>query len=145
MSAAVARKVVIGAWWERIADPFEKVVVLIDADAADPSDKEAEFNPMVIQLASIPVPVIVTAAKWHLEAWFFGDADGLRGYLGRSLGRIGTGPDGIERPKYRLRDLLGGVYTSTVAEEIGATLSATAIRGASPSFAKFERSVLNGD
>lgn len=41
-------------------------------------------------------------AQWHLEAWYFGDAEGLRRYLGgKALGNVDTSqPDEIHNPKF---------------------------------------------
>ena len=90
-------------------------------------------------------PVRITAAKWHLEAWFFADFRGLRNWLGgKSPGRFISSPDEIETPKHRLRNLLSEPYTARIAEAIASALSPATIRSRSPSFARFEAAVKNG-
>jgi hypothetical protein len=64
----VAKKVIISAWWElsALGQAFDKAVVLVDADAARPEQKEAEFERLPSLISSIPIIVLVAAAKWHL-------------------------------------------------------------------------------
>jgi hypothetical protein len=134
------------AYWEARGrgEPPDKAVVLVDADAKDPDATVEEFAPLHSRVGDIPLPIRVVAAKWHLEAWFFADARGLRAWLGKSLGRIRSSPDEMELPKHRLRNLLSEPYTARTAESIAASLSPDAIRQRSPSFAKFEDAVKNG-
>ncbi len=89
---------------------------------------------------------VETLAKWHLEAWFFADPINLRQWFGgKALGLLEVPADNIESPKHRLRNLLSQPYTARTAEAIAAALSATNIRDCSPSFAKFEDAVRNGN
>lgn len=94
----------------------------------------------------MPVPIVATAAKWHLEAWFFADAAGLRARLGRSLGAVDPSkPDEIQNPKHHLMQLLASVaYTSRVADSIARALSVAKIRENSPSFRRLEEAMRNG-
>lgn len=142
-----AVRILRAAWWEGYGrgEPPDKAVVLVDADARDPTEKEADFDPLHSQLRELDIPIRVTAAKWHLEAWFFADLVGLRQWLGgKSPGRVASPPDEIESPKHRLRNLLSEPYTSRLAEDIASALSPATIRDRSPSFAKFEVAVKNG-
>ena len=147
LTTAQALKVIKGAWWESQGrgEPLDKVVVLIDADAARPEDAEAAFADLHRLTADLPIAVFVCSAKWHLEAWFFGDREGLRSWLGgKSLRRVAADPDEIIHPKLRLRALLSGPYTARTAESIAAAISAEVIAQRSKSFARFERAVRNG-
>jgi len=122
---------------------LKKVVLLVDADGREPAMVLQRFSHLPARLAEL-VMVVTTVAKWHLEAWFFADGQGLRKALGKSLGRIEEAvPDDIESPKKRLKDLLGGTYSSTDAEKIARVLSPARIRR-SPSFCALEAAVRNG-
>ena len=145
-----AYQLVVSAWWERQASsPPDKFVVLIDADRQDPGEVVDGLRQKLAAKSieqELGVPVLVAAAKWHLEAWFFADATSLRGYLGKSLGGSldPSRPDAIENPKLCLKHLLDEPYTSRVAEEIARRLSATEVSSRSPSFALFEQALRNG-
>jgi hypothetical protein len=68
-----ARDLITATWWDlfrRGAAP-DKFVVLIDADGKSPDAKVTAFQDVCDQLREIPAPRLVTAAQWHLEAWFF--------------------------------------------------------------------------
>jgi hypothetical protein len=147
LTVPVAEKIVRAAWWEYQGSqvPIDKVVVLADADVKTLEETLRAFDDLERRLADLPFSVRVAAAKWHLEAWFFADAEGLRAWLGgRSLGRIQGMPDAIPSPKVRLCNLIAETYTSRVAESIASALSPEVIRQASPSFAGFEAAVKNG-
>ena len=145
MSADTVKKIVQASYWS--ADPKpDKFVVLVDADGGDPLRTAAELESRVSGKCNVPTPILVTAAKWHLEAWFFADSAGLRAYLGRDLGKIDTTrSDDIQNPKLHLKDLLGHrLYTRFIAGEIASTLSASRIVETSPSFARLQAIVRNG-
>ncbi len=148
--AEVAEAVIRAAFWqfkgeERAPD---KVVVLIDADAAAEQGhhKARELQARLEKrLASLPTKVLVAAACRHLEAWFFADAQGLREFLGRALGNVDPLlPDEIENPKLYLTHLLRPrVYVAAVAGEIARRLSPAEVRRSS-SFVAFEAAARNG-
>lgn len=148
LTVEMTRKIIVAAWYEKQAStPPDKFVVLLDADAKEPAavaaGHEAELLPRLEK--QIPVPVLVVAAKWHLEAWFFADPASLRGYLGRDLGAIDTSsPDAIQNPKLHLKSIYPGIYTARIAEEIARMTEPDVVRPRSPSFAKFEKAVRNG-
>jgi hypothetical protein len=88
---------------------------------------------------------MVTAAKWHLEAWFIADGESLCGYLGRRLGSVDhTRPDEIVNPKLHLQNLLEAMYTARIAEEIAEQLDPERIASRSPSFRDFDSALQNG-
>jgi hypothetical protein len=143
----IAERIIKATWWERHGRgaPPDTVVVLIDADAHPPEEKLLEFDDLHRRFAELPLTIKVAVARWHLEAWFFADAENLRVSLGgRSLGTVSWDPDAIPFPKQRLRNLLNVPYTSTMAEQIASTLSPDVVRERSPSFARFEAAVRNG-
>ena len=93
----------------------------------------------------VPVPCLLAAAKWHLEAWFFADSQALHEYLGKDLGSIQhTKPDEIVNPKLCLKHLLDEPYTARIAEEIARNASPSEVRSRSPSFTRFEQAIQNG-
>jgi hypothetical protein len=147
LTMSIAERIVKATWWERQGRgvPTDKVVVLVDADARAPDEKLLEFRELPRRLADLPLTVKVAVAKWHLEAWFFADVEGLRtGLGGRAPGAISEAPDDLPYPKKRLRDLLDTPYTPRIAEQIAAGLSADVVRARSGSFAQFEAAVKNG-
>ena len=129
--------------------PPDKVVVLIDIDGKDP---DQELHPFKTDLPGRlsngpPHSIQFAYAQWHLEAWYFADAEGLRGYLGgQAPGHVDTSrPDDIQNPKNHLRNLLGNRrYTSLVSEEIAKSLNPQVIAQRSPSFRGFLEAVRNG-
>jgi hypothetical protein len=145
LTAEMARRLIRAAWFGTEPEQRpDKFVVLVDADAGSEHDAEARLHDVRQLGDEFRVPILVTAAKWHLEAWFFADEQELRKHLGRSLGLVdASNPDAIQNPKQRLEGLLDGIYTARVAEEIAGTLRPRYLRR-SNSFAKFEDSVLNG-
>lgn len=148
LTGDIAYKIIVSAWRElEWITPPDKFVVLVDADGKDPVSVVASVEEQlkVTPIAKVPAAVLVTAAKWHLEAWFFADPAGLRAYLGGSLGTINASkPDEIVHPKQCLKNLLEETYTARVSEEIAQRIDAIAVRTHSPSFARFERAVRNG-
>ncbi|HSN99871.1 MAG TPA: DUF4276 family protein [Candidatus Nanopelagicales bacterium] len=149
ITGEMACKLILSAWNEtRWSDPPSKFVVLQDADARDPRAIVEQLTQDLgrTRAQEVPVPILIAAAKWHLEAWFFADAAGLRAHLGRDLGSIDPSrPDEIINPKLHLKQILAGTtYTARVAEEIARKLSPERARSRSPSFAHFEQCVRNG-
>ena len=142
-----ATRIMKAAWYElegRGQRPA-KFVLLVDAGGRSPDDVLAPYRERCDQLTEIPASRLVVFAQWHLEAWFFADAESLRQHLGRDLGHVDTSrPDEIQRPKLHLRHLLGGFYTANIAGRIAAQLDARTIAGRSRSFAAFEDALRNG-
>ena len=142
-----ARSLQMQEWFSRQeADRPDKFVILVDADARTPGDAVARLGDIVERVRpQIVVPILVVAAKWHLEAGFVADEAGLRAYLGRDLGAVDASrPDAIENPKHHLRNLLGErIYTAALAEEIARAVKPGLLRR-SPSFRAFGHAVRNG-
>jgi Domain of unknown function (DUF4276) len=139
-------KLIISAWYSTFPQP-DKFVVLVDADGKDPAivAEELANGLHATKCQEIPAHIKVVAAKWHLEAWFWADPNGLREYLGRDLGGIDTSnADGIQSPKNCLKQLLDTPYTARVAGEIAERISAFEVRKRSLSFSLFEHAVRNG-
>ncbi len=131
--------------------PPDKVVVLLDVDGKDPKQVLTSFrNGLQERLRNDTVNSILYAhAQWHLEAWYFGDAEGLRRYLGGdALGSIDTSqPDRIENPKLHFKKLLRNrnrLYTAQVSSGIAEVLDPETIGQRSPSFKGFLEAVQNG-
>lgn len=148
ITGEIAYKIIVSVWRElEWVTPPDKFVVLVDADSKAP---EVVVEAVRQQLSktpvdTIPAPVLITAAKWHLEAWFFADPASLRAYVGGSLGGVDASkPDEIKNPKLCLKNLIDETYTARVAEEIAQKLVALEVRSHSPSFAGFEQAVRNG-
>ena len=143
----MAEKLIKAAWYENLDAPPDKFVVVVDVDRADPADV---LDPIRTQLpdrvSEVGADVVYAYTQAHLEAWYFGDVDNLRNYLGRAPGQVNTSkPDEIENPKLQLRHLLGErVYTARISAEIAGTLDATTIAQRSPSFRIFVDAVRNG-
>ena len=120
----------------------------MDADGKDP---EQVLLPFREQLPGRLGPKITASlqfacAQWHLEAWYFADVTGLRAYLGRDPGNVGTSkPDEIQHPKLHLKNLLGDrIYTAAISEEIARMLNVQTMAERSPSFQGFLEAVSNG-
>ena len=149
LNVDMAEKLVKAVWYENVAGPPDKFVVLLDVDGKAPDEV---LRPLEEQLpgrlgAEIQASIQYAYAQWHLEAWYFADAENLKENLGRSEGSVGaSNPDKIQNPKNHLRNLLGNrVYTAAISEEISKTLSAQTIAQRSPSFRGFLDAVMNGD
>ncbi|WP_447980114.1 DUF4276 family protein [Candidatus Nitrospira bockiana] len=149
LNVEMAERLVKAAWYENIAAPPDKFVVLMDLDGKSPDDV---IRPLQEQLPvrlgpKIQATIQYAYAQWHLEAWYFADATGLRTYLGRDLGQIDSSqPDDILNPKRHLKQLLGEqAYTAVLAEEIAKCLNARTIGQRSPSFHGFVDAVRNGE
>lgn len=148
LNPEMAEKLVKAAWYERVVDPPEKFVVLLDVDGKVPAEV---LHPFQAQLPArlkpnIHATIQFAYAQWHLEAWYFADITTLREYLGGAPGKIDASkPDEVINPKLHLQNLLGNrVYTAVVSEEIARRLDANTIAQRSPSFQGFLEAVRNG-
>lgn len=147
LDASMAEKLVKAAWYENPSAPPDKFVLVLDLDGADPDVFLAPVRDRLPgRVDGIGADVLFAYAQQHLEAWYFADAENLRGCLGRDLGHVDTSrPDEIRNPKLHLKHLLGErSYTALVSEDIARTLDAGAIAGRSPSFSNFVDALLNG-
>lgn len=124
----------------------DKIVVLVDADGKSPEAVLGGFRAKFQNWPPWPRPVLLVHAQWHLEAWFFADATGLRNFLkDQELGHLPANPDEIPRPKLRLQQLLSPMlYTSLTAQAIAATIQPQNAEDRSPSFAQFRAAMRNG-
>ena len=127
----------------------DKYIVLKDTDNKQAEEVLQPIRSVLSRLLGeqFEPGVLYAFAQWHLEAWFFADAVGLRNYLGgRALGSVDTSqPDRIENPKEHLKNLLPGrIYTSEISETIAEKLNPDTIAQRSPSFANFLTAVRNG-
>ncbi len=149
LTVEMVTKLVRAAWFSMVGTALQpdKLVVLADADGHDPEDVlrplQEELPP---RLEGVGAPCLLACAQWHLEAWYFADAAGLRTHLERDLGAVDTSrPDAIRNPKQHLRGLLGDrLYTARRSEEIARGLDGRVIARRSPSFASFVERVRNG-
>ena len=148
LDVRMAERLLKSAWYESAADRPDKFVVLVDTDGKAPDEALAPFREGIPGRLGddIEADVLYAYARWHLEAWYFGDAANLRGFLGGSLGSVDTSsPDEIQNPKVHLKNVLGDrVYTARLSEEIARTLDPATIAQRSPSFARFLEAVANG-
>ena len=149
LNVEMTEKLVKASWFERIAAPPDKFVVLVDADGRTPDDVLRPFREQLPGRigATIGAQLQFACAQWHLEAWYFADISALRGYLNRDPGSVDPSkPDEIQHPKFHLKHLLGKrAYTAVVSEEIAKRLNAETIGQRSPSFQGFLQAVRNGD
>ncbi|MCE2485293.1 MAG: DUF4276 family protein [Desulfurellaceae bacterium] len=145
LNAEMAEKLIKSAWY---ADPApDKIVLLVDVDGKLPEEVVSSMrNRLADRLpAEIRAKVQYAYAQWHLEAWYFADAEKLRIYLGRNLGSVDTSkPDEIQNPKHHLKQLLDKPYTARVSEQIALRLDGQTIALRSPSFRGFLDAALNG-
>lgn len=144
----MADKLIRSAWFSATLRP-NKFVILVDTDGKEPDEVLKPFRENLPSRLPTGLPddaVLYACAQWHLEAWYFADADNLRDYLGRSTGDVdASAPDAIQNPKNHLKSLLAGrLYTARVSEEIAKSLDARAISRRSPSFRAFITAVENG-
>lgn len=148
LNVEMAEKLVKASWFARIADPPDKFVVLVDTDGKAPDDVLRPFREELRGRlgTKIDAQLQFACAQWHLEAWYFADISGLRGYLGRDPGSVDASkPDEIRNPKLHLKQLLGErAYTAVISEEIAMRLKAETIVQRSPSFQGFLEAVRNG-
>ena len=149
LNVDMAEKLVKAVWYSSMPDSLpDKFVILVDVDG---KDSEEVLRPFRDQLRdrladTIDVSLQFAFAQWHLEAWYFADEAGIRGYLGRDLGSVDASqPDTIQNPKLHLRALLRDrVYTSVISEEIAKRLNPEIIAQRSGSFRGFLDSIRNG-
>ena len=143
----MVEKLIKAAWYSS-TEPPDKFVVLVDIDGASSAVKLSPFeNNLPERLQhEVNASVLFAYAQWHLEAWYFADADNFREYLGKALGNVDTSkPDEIQNPKLHLKNLLvDRIYTSAVSQEIAKSLDAQTISQRSPSFQGFVNAVRNG-
>jgi Domain of unknown function (DUF4276) len=143
----LVEKLVLSAWFGRHPRP-DKFVVLKDADGKDPREVGDQLREELSRSRIghlVDAPVVVTIAKWHLEAWFFADVPGLRGYLGRELGNVDpSDPDAIANLKLILKSLLREPYTTAISHEIAERLASSTLGLHSRSFRELEAAVRNG-
>ncbi len=142
-------RIVQSVWFEYLhSGTPDKFVILLDVDGKQLDDVLRPFrHDFVSRLGPrITASIQFACAQWHLEAWFFGDSENLRAYLGRDLGDVDASkPDEIQNPKLHLKNLLGNTnYTSTISEKIALKLNPQAIAARSPSFNGFLEAVRNG-
>ena len=127
--------------------PPDKFVILVDVDRKNPEEVLRPLRSGIGgALDHLDLKVCFAYAQQHLEAWFFADERGLRGYLGSDLGRVDASrPDDIDNPKLHLTHILRGrFYTSEVAEGMSRALNGATIAARSASFARFLDVVRNG-
>jgi hypothetical protein len=148
LDVEMAEKLLKASWFENLAAPPDKFVVLVDTDGRT---QDEVLRPFREQLPGrlgpkINVQLQFAFAQWHLEAWYFADSAELREYLKRDLGGVDvSAPDKITNPKLHLKNLLGErVYTAVISEEIAKKLNAQTVRQRSPSFNGFLEAVRNG-
>lgn len=148
LSVSMAERLIKALWFERINNPPDKFVLLVDTDGKSTEDVLSPFREQLPQRLgpNIRPQIQFASAQWHLEAWYFADVSGLRSYLERAPGSVDTSkPDEILNPKLHLRHLLGDrVYTAVMSEEIAKKLNARIVAERSPSFRGFLDAVRNG-
>ena len=148
LNMEMAEKLLKASWFERIAAPPDKFVVLVDTDGRTPDETLRPFRDHLPGRigTKIGAQIRFAFAQWHLEAWYFADISGLRAYLERAPGSVDPSkPDEIHNPKLHLKHLLGQrAYTAVISEEIAKRLNARTIAERSPSFQGFLEAVRNG-
>lgn len=146
-----AVKIAKAAWYELLANPPQKFVILVDADehCETPSHAASPFQSAVDQLGHIAAAFLVAVAVRHLESWYFADEPALRAFLGRDLGAVDPSqPDKMANPKLHLTQLLKSqrrLYTAQLSESIAMKLDPDKVAARSPSFSKFLAMVQNGE
>ncbi len=148
LNVDMAGRLIKASWFERIIDPPDKFVLLVDTDGRTPDEVLRPFRDQLPQRLgpNIQTQIQFACAQWHLEAWYFADVMGLRTYLERAPGSVDTSkPDEIINPKGHLKNLLGNrVYTAVISEEIAKKLNPQTIAQRSASFHGFLEAVRNG-
>lgn len=149
LNLEMAERLLKASWFERIAAPPDKFVVLMDSDRNTPDQVLRPFREHLRDRigTKIGAQLQFACAQQHLEAWYFADISGLRGYLERDPGSVDASkPDEIQNPKLHLKNLLGErAYTAVISEEIARRLNAQTISQRSPSFQGFLEAVRNGE
>ncbi len=150
LNVEMADKLIKAAWFGHSGTLPDKIVVLVDLDGSEPLKVLRPFKELLPGRlgTEIGAKVQYAYAQWHLEAWYFADAESLSEYVGRDLGRIDiTRPDEIQNPKHHLKNILSSrstQYTAVISEEIASRLDSAAIARRSPSFTDFLEAVANG-
>jgi hypothetical protein len=148
LNVEMTEKLLKASWYERTSAPPDKFVVLVDTDGKTPDEVLRPFREQLPARIGtrIGAQLQFACAQWHLEAWYFADISGLRGYLKRDPGSVDTSkPDEIQHPKLHLKHLLGELaYTAVISEEIAKRLNAQTIGQRSPSFQGFLQAVRDG-
>ena len=149
LGVEIVEKLIKAAWFQRIANPPDKFVVLVDSDGKDP---DKVLRPFIEHLpprlpSEVRPRVQYAVAQWHLEAWYFADPENLRTYLNRPLGNVDSlQPDRIQNPKLHLKNLLGNrMYSAVVSEEISKAINPLTIAQHSRSFRGFLDAIRNGE
>ncbi len=149
LTVEMTEKLLKATWYEKVLNPPDKFVVLLDADGKAPEEVLYPFREQLPGRlgAKIRAPIQFACAQWHLEAWYFADVTSLRAYLEWAPGNVDTSkPDEIHNPKLHLKHLLGDrIYTAVISEEIARKLNARMIAQHSPSFQGFLEAVRNGN
>ena len=148
LNVDMVEKLIASEWFSSTLRP-NKFVILVDADGKDPDEILQPFRenlPSRLPRGLSSDAVLYVCAQWHLEAWYFADADNLSACIERPLGNVDTSsPDAIQNPKLHLKNLLADkFYTARVSEDIAKSLDARAIVRRSPSFQSFIAAVENG-
>ena len=145
----VVYPIIISSQYDSDEGPPDKCVILVDTDGKSPDEAIGPLRQGLqrTQLTRTFQNVKFAYAQWHLEAWYFADAVGLRGYLRRDTGNVNPNePDQIQNPKHHLQQLLGdATYTAQVSADIATKLDPTTISQRSPSFRIFLETIRNGD
>jgi hypothetical protein len=148
LNVGMAEKLIKASWFERIVNPPDKFVLLVDTDGKTPEEVLKPFRSELPPRLGpgIWAQIQFAPAQWHLEAWYFADVTGLRTYLERAPGNVDASkPDEIQNPKGHLKNLLGDrVYTAVISEEIAKKLNPRTIAQRSASFNGFLEAVRNG-
>ena len=147
LNVRMAERLIKAAWYENIASPPDKFVLVLDLDGKEPGRVLRLYQEQLpSRLATIRADVVYAYAQEHLEAWFFADPQHMQKYLGRQLGRVDISrPDNIHNPKNHLINLLHDrVYTARISEDIARGLDPNIMRRRSPSFQLFLDRVTNG-
>lgn len=147
LNVRMVERIIKAAWYENIASPPDKFVLVLDLDGKDPGRVLSLYEKQLpSRLAMISADVVYAYAQEHLEAWFFADPQNMRRYLRRQLGRVDVSrPDNINNPKNHLKNLLSDrVYTARISEDIARELNPNTMRRHSPSFRLFLDRVTNG-
>jgi len=102
LSVNMAERLIKALWFERINNPPDKFVLLVDTDGKSPKDVLSPYREQLPQRLgpNISPQIQFASAQWHLEAWYFADVAGLRSYLERAPGSVDASkPDEISKPK----------------------------------------------
>lgn len=102
LNVEMAEKLLKASWFERIAAPPDKFVILVDTDTKTPDEVLRPFREQLRNRLGMKIGAQLqfACAQWHLEAWYFADISGLRAYLGRDPGSVDSSkPDEIQNPK----------------------------------------------